>query len=138
MNGNKARGRINLIFALMWIFVAWMNASGMAMREDDPLQYIGMSSTVCVLDMLFSRADFALWYVRTSSRSSGRIEDARMNRYAIMAAAGAALFMNLVSYELYTYGITLKLIVFMTGLSFLMLSSYILTAKARRTGPPQE
>lgn len=138
MNGNKARGRINLIFAFMWIFVAWMNASGMAMREDDPLQYIGMSSTVCVLDMLFSRADFALWYVRTSARTSGKIEDERMNRYAIMAAAGAALFMNLMSYELYTNGVTPKCVLFTIGLSFLMLSSYTLTAKARRTGPPQE
>lgn len=134
MGGNKGRRAVNLAFSVLWVAMTWANAYAAARIPGG--QDTAMSSClVCMIGMLLSRADFALYYGLGSDKSGVRkLKDARMNRYAMLASIGAAVFMVLLNFELAWNGIAPKTVFLGVCLIFLLISSYALTAVSRRSG----
>ena len=134
MGSGKGRRAVNLAFAVLWIAVTWTNAYAAARTpggEDTAVS----SCVVCMIGMLLSRADFALYYGSGSGKSGVRkLKDAKMNRYAMLAAIGSAVFMVLLNFELAWNGTGPRTAFLAICLIFLLVSSYALTAISRRSG----
>lgn len=125
LNDGKAGFALNLALAALWLYMSIRNVQVVVSRPDAAQ----VAVMLCVVDMLVSRADLGLaWCIKTGNKKR-EVYDKVMNRFAMLAAAGAGLYMPLAGAA--AAG-NKPMIAYMIPAAALSVISYVLTILSRR------
>lgn len=114
----------NLIFGAIWAAVACLNAYVITTESEPDIGNI----MICVLDMLMSRIDIVMFWCAKTGTHTSRVTNPTMNRYGMLAAVGAGIYIPINAAELAQGRIS---IICIASLLFLMVATYTLSIKSR-------
>lgn len=130
MNPNKTKIVVNIVLAVLWLSFAVNNAM-LAIASPD---MIGYASAICTIDILLSRGDFILAWYTQKCKERPVIYDGMMNKFSILAAIGAAIFIPLTGLEIANNdsdSINIAFVFKASAAIFMLITTYVLGIKAR-------